>query len=80
MSSFELKKYLQILNESESYHSLNDAGPDYSPGNTEIWYWKNEYGRDFMMGYKWITEHDIPFDVNNLTLTHALIGKIVYIM
>ena len=76
MSSIELKKYLQILNESESFHTLADAGPDYSPGNTEVWYWKEDLGRDFMMGYKWIKNHNTPFDPNNLEQTHSLVGTL----
>jgi hypothetical protein len=76
MSSIELKKYLQILNEAENFQSLNDAGDAYSPGNTEIWYWHEDLGRDFTMGYKWIRDHNVPFDPNNLEQTHALVGKI----
>lgn len=76
MSSFELKKYLQILNEAEDFQSLNDAGDAYSPGNTEIWYWHSDLGRNFMMGYKWLKERNNTFDPNNLEQTHALVGKI----
>lgn len=76
MSSFELKKYLQILTEAESYSTLADAGDAYSPGNTEIWYWKGEHGRDFMMGYDFMKKHSSSFDPNNLSQTHVLVGKI----
>lgn len=76
MSSFELKKYLRILTEAESYSTLADAGNDYSPGNTEIWYWKSDNGRDFMMGYDFMQKHNASFDPNNISQTHVLVGKI----
>lgn len=76
MSSVELKKYLEILTEAESFGSLADAGDKYSPGNTEIWYTTEETARDFMMGYDWLKKHDVPFDMNNLAQTHVLIGKV----
>lgn len=76
MGAFELKKYLEILTEAETYRTLADAGDAYRLGNTEIWY-TNEYtARDFMMGYEWLKKHDVPLDVNNLSQTHVLVGKV----
>lgn len=76
MSSRLMKKYLDILLEAMSFNSLQDAGDDYSLGETQIWYWKENLGNEMMKGYDSLKiENKIP-NVSNLSATHVLIGKI----
>lgn len=74
--------------EGRQFKSLEDAGPAYAPGPNEIWYWKQDLGRDFMMGYDWLEEHhQLPTEAT-LPETHVEIGtlqepdleKIYYLM
>lgn len=61
------------------YSSLNDAadiaGDSFNPGNTQIWYWKEEYGRDFLMGYEFVKKQ-LDFTPDKLKDTHVLVGTI----
>jgi hypothetical protein len=70
----------QMSGTSASYTSLNDAADTdamLSPGNTEVWYVKNGFYRDFCMGYDFVQEHCKGlFDPTNLSKTHVLIGKV----
>lgn len=76
MSSNLLKKYIRILVEASSFEQLSDAGEAYTPGENQIWYWKEEFGRDMMMGYDFLKRnHKLP-DPRNLEATHVLLGKV----
>jgi hypothetical protein len=75
--------HLYMMNfsgESNMYTNLNDAAhldAMLSPGNTEVWYTKNEFSRDFCMGYDFLQKHCAGvFDPANLSKTHVLIGKV----
>jgi hypothetical protein len=76
MSRGLMKKYIDILMEALSYSSLQDAGDDYSPGNTQIWYWREDLGRDMMMGYDFLKKQNKLPDPANLSATHVLIGSV----
>lgn len=76
MSRALLRRYLDILMESASYTSLNDAGPAYSQGNTEIWYWKQNLGHEMMKGFEYLKKsHRLP-SLENLSATHVRVGTI----
>jgi hypothetical protein len=70
----------QMNGTSAYYQSLNDAADIdamLSPGNTEVWYVKNDFYRDFCMGYEFVQEHcDGLFDPTNLSKTHVLLGQV----
>lgn len=74
----------QMSGESAYYKSLNDAAeidPMLSPGNTEVWYVKNDFYRDFCMGYDFVEKHCAGlFDPTNLSKTHVLVGKVTSIV
>lgn len=62
--------------ENTAYQSLNDV---YPTGATEIWYWKDGLGRDFMMGYDWLKQrrsYDLKPYPASISDTHVLVGKI----
>ena len=48
-----------------------DLGDVYEPGPTEVWYWKEDAGRDMMMGKNFLIKHDRLPDPNNLAATHV---------
>ena len=50
----------------KQYESLADA---FTPGDTEIWYFNSEFGRDAMMGVEWLR------DRNRLPVTESQIHK-----
>ena len=70
----------QMSNTPASYTSLNDAAEIdamLSPGNTEVWFVKNEFYRDFCMGFDFLEKHNPGvFDPANLSKTHVLLGKV----
>lgn len=76
MSSKLIKKYIDIIMESISYNSLQDAGENYAPGNTQIWYWKENLGNEMMLGYDALKEQNKLPDVDNLSATHVQIGNL----
>lgn len=76
MSRALLRRYIDILMESASYTSLNDAGPAYSQGNTQIWYWKQDLGHEMMKGYENLKKSNTLPDLNNLEATHVHIGSV----
>ena len=53
-----------------------DLGDVYEPGPTEIWYWKQDAGRDMMMGKNFLVKHGKMPDPNNLEATHVKIGSV----
>ena len=60
-------------NEQGMYKDLSDA---YEPGPTEIWYWKEDAGRDMMMGKNFLLKYGKMPDPNNLAATHVKIGSV----
>lgn len=76
MARWLLRKYIDILLESMSFTSLQDAGDDYSPGNTQIWYWKENLGNEMMKGYDYLKSTNRLPDPTNLAATHVLIGNV----
>jgi len=71
-----MRKYLDILLEAMSFSSLQDAGNAYSPGETQIWYWKENFGHEMMKGYEVLKKENKLPDPANLSATHVLIGNI----
>jgi hypothetical protein len=67
------KESVEQVNEAEMYKSLEDV---YPAGPTEIWYWKSDNGRDFMMGMKWLSERGVEVTKATLQDTHVKIGTI----
>jgi hypothetical protein len=63
----------QQVVEAEGYSSLEDV---YPAGPTEIWYWKEGNGRDFMMGVKWLAGRGVEVTKDSLASTHVKIGSI----
>lgn len=59
--------------EAKSYSSLEDV---YPAGPTEIWFWKQDNGRDFMMGMKWLAKKGVEVNKASLQDTHVKIGTI----
>lgn len=55
------KQYVSILEAAEEYLSLSDAGENYQPGDTEIWYMRASGS---------------TVDPNNLYRTHVMIGTL----
>lgn len=76
MASVLLKRYLEILLEAMSFSSLNDAGEDYTPGNTQIWYTKTNFSREMSIGYDALKRLNKLPNINDLSKTHTLIGNI----
>lgn len=76
MSKSFFKKYITILNEAVMLRSLQDAGPDYSEGDTQIWYWKEQYSHLMMRGYDYLKEKGRLPNPKALQMTHVLLGKI----
>jgi hypothetical protein len=75
MSRAFFKKYIQIIMEANSYRSLSDAGPDYSPGDTQIYFVKKEYSNQFKQGYQSLSNNasSLPKDISQ---THTLVGTL----
>ena len=67
------KESVEQVNEAEMYKSLEDV---YPAGPTEIWYWKSDNGRDFMMGMKWLAKRGVEVTKASLADTHVKIGTI----
>ena len=59
--------------EQGMYKDLSDA---YEPGPTEVWYWKDDMGRDMMMGKNWLIKYNKMPDPANLAATHVKIGSV----
>lgn len=62
-----------------TYSNLNQAAatnPALAEGKTKIWYFKNEAGRDMMMGHSFCKQYGLLPKVDNLEATHTLIGSI----
>lgn len=59
--------------EQGMYKDLSDV---YEPGPTEVWYWKEDAGRDMMMGKNFLLKHGKMPDPNNLAATHVKIGSV----
>ncbi len=55
------------------YSDLSDV---YEPGATEVWYWKEDAGRDMMMGKNFLVKYGKMPDPNNLEATHVKIGSV----
>jgi len=74
------RRVVSALDEQrEQYKTINDAAkyiPGLAKGNTEIWYYKTEAGRDLGMGSEWCIERDLLPDPKNLKKTHVYIGSI----
>lgn len=58
------------------YKTLEDAGPSYAPGPNQVWYWKSDDGRDFMMGYDFLEKHGKLPTEKTLAITHVKIGTL----
>lgn len=58
---------------AEQYKSLNDV---YPAGQTEVWYWKENFGRDAMMGANWLQKHGKMPTLASIGQDYKLIGKI----
>lgn len=71
-----MRKYLEILMESISFTSLQDAGDEYSYGETQIWYWKENIGHIMMQGFKSLQKDGKLPDLSNLNATHVLVGNL----
>lgn len=76
MSSSLLKKYLVILNEATSIKTLQDAGPEYSTGDTQIWFSKREFTHNMMRGYDILKANNRLPDPTKLNNTHVLVGNV----
>jgi hypothetical protein len=76
MANALMRKYLDILMEAVSFNSLQDAGDNYSPGNTQIWYWKEEFSHEMKLGFKSLQSAGKLPDLKNLSRTHVLIGTL----
>jgi hypothetical protein len=61
------------LVEAEQYNSLNDVYPS---GGTEIWYWKEDFARDAMMGAKFMAKQGVMPTPDSVPNNYVLIGKI----
>lgn len=68
---------------SMKYETLNDAAKQPTlqgfmrKGNVNIWYFKDEFRRDAMMGHRFCTQHGLfPIDTSDLTKTHIKLGAI----
>jgi hypothetical protein len=57
----------------EQYTSLSDVYPE---GPTEIWYWKEDNGRDYMMGPAWLASRREAPTPESIPQTHVLIGTV----
>lgn len=55
------------------YKSLNDVYPE---GSTEIWYWKEDFARDAMMGPGFLAKRGLMPTPDTIKDNYALIGKI----
>ena len=75
-----LNKYLSLIataGEKRASEILSEGLEDFvTPGGTQIWYWKDEYARDALMGSKWLKDKGILPDPNDLEKTHTLLGSI----
>lgn len=76
MANGLMRRYLEILMEAMSFSTLQDAGNDYSPGETQIWYWKENLGHEMMKGYEALKRENRLPDPNNLSATHVMIGTV----
>lgn len=54
------------------YASLADVYPE---GSTEIWYWKEDFARDAMMGAKFMTKQGVMPTPDSVPNNYVLIGK-----
>lgn len=76
MSNKFMKKYIDILMEAMSFSTLHDAGNNYSPGKTQIWYWKENLGHQMMQGFESLKKENKLPNPNNLEATHVLVGSV----
>ena len=76
MANGLMRKYLEILLEAMSFNSLQDAGDAYSPGETQIWYWKENLGNEMMKGYDYLKSINRVPDPANLSVTHVFVGSV----
>jgi hypothetical protein len=60
-------------NEQGMFKDLSDA---YEPGPTEVWYWKDDMGRDMMMGKNFLIKQNKMPDPANLAATHVKLGSV----
>lgn len=60
-------------NEQGMFKDLSDA---YEPGPTEVWYWKDDMGRDMMMGKNFLIKYNKMPDPANLAATHVKLGSV----
>lgn len=63
----------ELSEAAEQYSSLNDV---YPAGETEIWYWKEDFARDAMMGSKFMTKQGVMPTPDTVPDNYVLIGKI----
>ena len=64
----------QYVDLNDVYFVTNDNS--FLRGTTEIWYMTNQFARDGMMGYDWLTGKGILPDAQRLSKTHRFIGAI----
>ena len=63
------------------YRSLNDAAKaqgltELEKGNTAIYYWKNSFARDALMGYDWLKERGLLPTPETVRKNYVLLGKV----
>jgi hypothetical protein len=64
-------------NPNEELEDVEEGLEQYvTPGPTQIWYWKDQYSRDMLMGSDWLKKHNTMPDPKNLEKTHVLLGTI----
>ena len=71
-----IREIVRIVEEATSFNRLSDAGPNYAPGETQIWYTKDEYFRDLSIGYESLEKLAPYFDPDDLEKTHVLLGTL----
>ena len=72
-----LNKKMKAIDENHDiqFNSLSDAGPDYAPGKTQIWYCKDTHFRDFSMGPEFVIQKGL-LSLEALSATHVLVGTL----
>jgi len=64
---------LEAAEPGEQYSSLNDVYPS---GSTEIWYWKEDFARDAMMGAAFMKKQGVLPTPETVPDNYVLIGKV----
>lgn len=62
--------------QQEPYQTLADAGADYAPGETEIWYAKQQHQSGYQQGYDQLAKSNQLPDSRSIYRTHSMIGTV----